>query len=68
MNKMNDWEQFEKLLKNHDWYSAYSDDYCDVKRGQAEYSVITALYSKLQCEDKQRADEMFGKYSPFAKK
>jgi len=36
-------EEFETVLKNHDWFSAMSDDHRVWKRGQEEFAKIREI-------------------------
>lgn len=47
---MTELEQLERLLRGHDWYYQYSDDYNVFRRGQSERSAIRFLVEKLGLE------------------
>ena len=42
-----DIEQLDQMLKSHDWYYSYSDDYRAWKRGSDEQEKILKLVKKL---------------------
>jgi hypothetical protein len=46
MNK-SELEQYEALLRSHDWEYQYSDDYQAYKRGAAQRATLNALADKL---------------------
>jgi len=39
-------EEFEIVLKNHDWFSAMSDDHRVWKRGQEEFKKIREMVNQ----------------------
>jgi len=39
-------EEFETVLKNHDWFSAMSDDHRVWKRGQEEFKKIREMVNE----------------------
>jgi len=39
-------EEFETVLKNHDWFSAMSDDHRVWKRGQEEFKKIREMVNQ----------------------
>lgn len=51
----------ERCLKEHDWYSAYSDDHSNWVRGNRQYKEIIDLLKKLPLE---KAQELYSKYAP----
>jgi len=42
-----DWEKFERLVTNHDWYYHYSDDYSVYAAGNRRMNEIRSLMEKL---------------------
>lgn len=40
-------QQFETLLKNHDWYYDFTDDNSVWRRGQAEWNAIMKVKEEL---------------------
>lgn len=59
-------EEFEALLRDHDWYYDYSDDHRVWQRGKAKGLMIMSARQELieQGFDKQ-AEELYNKYCPF---
>ena len=41
--------EFGMMLKGHDWYYGYSDDYSVWRRGQAAQSRLAAARTNLEC-------------------
>ena len=41
-------QTLEKLLKNHDWFYQYSDDYSVYERGDRESNTINEVINALQ--------------------
>lgn len=59
-------ENFEALLKNHDWYFEYSDDHRVWQAGRVERGQIFQARKALieQGLDKE-VEELYNKYSPL---
>lgn len=56
-------EEFEKLLKNHDWYFEYSDDQRVWHAGRTEKGEIQSVFQKLkQTDHRDAAIELYEKY------
>lgn len=60
-----DWELYEHLLKNMDWYYAYSDDHRVWCAGEAAIARLKALRLSLSkpYEGKLKADALWEKYA-----
>ena len=57
----------EKLLKSHDWYFDYSDDYSVWKKGMAERSAINQEQKRLVNDGlatEAEVQELTQKYAP----
>lgn len=55
--------QLESMLKKHDKYYDYSEDYSVYKKGQAEYNAICNLSSQLKIAGyTEEVQELFKKY------
>ena len=57
----------EKLLKSHDWYFDYSDDYSVWKKGMAERSAINQEQKRLVSNglaSEEEVQELTKKYAP----
>ena len=59
-----DWEQFETLLKRHDWFYGYSDDHRYYSAGRAQWEKIMSLMPAAVSTDYNRVVELYNKYSP----
>jgi len=62
-----EWDKYEKLLKNHDWYYEMSDDNRYYTSGLAASKEIRSIKDKLSKIDSKRATELFNKYAPGAR-
>lgn len=61
-------QEFEKLLKNHDWYYEYSDDHRVWRNGCNEFDALVKMRNELKKEfDVKVLDQIWNKYSPFSK-
>ena len=61
-------EQFEQLLKGHDWYYDYSDDHSVWTRGREHANKIVKARQSLDEQNLlKEADELYNKYSPYNK-
>lgn len=59
-------EEFEVLLKNHDWYYDFSDDHRVWQRGKAKGLEIVAARQELAAQGfDNQAEELYNKYCPF---
>lgn len=58
-------QELESLLKEHDWYYAYSDDHRVWKRGEEERKVIGELTARLMYVEglSDAVDTLYEKYS-----
>jgi len=56
-NKLN--KQYRKLLKNHDWYSEYSDDHRRWEQASVEYTEIMCIAQNMD-----RDYKIFNEYAP----
>ena len=55
----------EKLLKNHDWFYQYSDDYSVYERGQNAWNTINEVINALKDAGfGKEADDLYDKYLP----
>ena len=55
----------EKLLKNHDWFYQYSDDYSVYERGDRESNIINEVINALKDAGfGKEADDLYDKYLP----
>ena len=55
----------EKLLKNHDWFYQYSDDYSVYARGDRESNTINEVINALKDAGfGKEADDLYDKYLP----
>ena len=55
----------EKLLKNHDWFYQYSDDYSVYERGDCESDTINTVINALKDAGfGKEADALYDKYLP----
>ena len=65
-NNMNkDLQTLEKLLKNHDWFYQYSDDFRVYECGRRESSTINTVISALiDAGFGKEADDLYDKYLP----
>jgi len=50
---------YRKLLKNHDWYSEYSDDTRVYEKGSVEYTQIMCMAQQVDIDYK-----IFNEYAP----
>ncbi len=61
-------ENFEKLLRSHDWYYMMSDDHSVYKRGEDNWEKIRDV--AIQLKDTPGAKELWDKYAkprPYTK-
>jgi hypothetical protein len=61
-------ENFEKLLRSHDWYYMMSDDHSVYKRGEDNWEKIRDV--AIQLKDTPGAEELWDKYAkpmPYTK-
>ena len=65
-NNMNkDLQTLEKLLKSHDWFYQYSDDYSVYERGDRESNTINEVINALKDTGfGKEADDLYDKYLP----
>ena len=52
-------QQYRKLLKNHDWYSEYSDDHSVWEKSAVEYTQIMCMAQQIDSDYK-----IFNEYAP----
>ena len=52
-------KQYRGLLKNHDWYSEYSDDYRVWQKASEEYTKIICMAQQIDMDYK-----IFNEYAP----
>jgi len=52
-------KQYRKLLKNHDWYSEYSDDHSVWEKSAVEYTQIMCMAQQIDMDYK-----IFNEYAP----
>lgn len=52
-------QQYRNLLKNHDWFSEYSDDHSVWEKASVEYTRIMFMAEKIDCDYK-----IFNEYAP----
>lgn len=57
-----DWETFEKMLKNHDWSYQYSDDHREWTKGRDESRAIQLKLDILKQVNNKRAMKLYNKY------
>jgi hypothetical protein len=63
MNK--DLQTLEKLLKGHDWFYQYSDDFRVYERGDRESDAINEVINALKSAGfGKEADDLYDKYLP----
>lgn len=62
------WEHFGKMLKQHDWYYAMSDDHRIWTRGTVQKAHITECSDILGKLDIGRRDSLLKKYNPTDKR
>lgn len=58
-----DWKNFEDLLKKHDWFSDYTDDYSVYKKGNESRNDIHYMYNWLKVWDLRKAEKLYKKYN-----
>ncbi len=58
-----EFEEFEKLLKRHDWYYQFSDDQSVWRDGHDSEHKIQYLYDKLKKVDPVRATNLYLRYN-----
>lgn len=65
----NDWEEYEHVLKNHDWYYSFSDDPRYYHGGEAVERRINELKKKLSNNktNTKKATQLYKKYAPKVK-
>jgi hypothetical protein len=56
------WQEFERLLKRHDWTYEYSDDHRVWQAGTAERDELKRMYKTLIAFDEPRAIALWKKY------
>ena len=55
----------EDLLKNHDWFYQYSDDFGVYERGDRAWNTITTVMKALENDGfGKKVDELYEKYLP----
>ena len=55
----------EKLLKNHDWFYQYSEDYNVYEQGQTAWNAIAVVMSALKDAGfEHEAEYLYEKYLP----
>lgn len=55
----------EKLLKNHDWFYQYSEDYSVYEQGQTAWNTIAVVMSALkEAGFENEAEALYEKYLP----
>tara|TARA_S200002703_G_scaffold49208_1_gene42540 strand:+ start:204 stop:440 length:237 start_codon:yes stop_codon:yes gene_type:complete len=60
-----DLDQFELLLKHHDWYYAYADDYRYYTKGRAESNAIEMAIANLTAQGlREQACQLYNELSP----
>lgn len=64
MNENNKLEEFEKLLKAHDWYYHFSDDARWYNAGAASSNHISRMKAEFTGENAVKAQELYNKYAP----
>jgi hypothetical protein len=52
-------KQYRSLLKNHDWYSEYSDDHRVWQKASEEYTKIICMAQQIDSDYK-----IFNEYAP----
>lgn len=52
-------QQYRKLLKNHDWFSEYSDDHKVWEKASVEYTKIICMAQQIDSDYK-----IFNEYAP----
>lgn len=61
-------KEFEKALKEHDWYHDYSDDGRVWRKGVAEAENIIRMRNQLVEDGKEaEVDELWRRYCPWVK-
>ena len=56
---------FEELLKNHDWFYQYSEDYSVYERGQNAWKTISKVMEALEDAGlSDAANDLYEKYLP----
>ena len=64
-NMNNKLQTLEKLLKNHDWFYQYSDDFSIYERGDRELDAINEVINALKDAGfGKKADDLYDKYLP----
>ena len=64
-NMNNKLQTLDKLLKNHDWFYQYSDDYSVYECGDRELNTINEVISVLKDAGfGKEADDLYDKYLP----
>lgn len=59
--------EFEKALRNHDWYYDYSDDGSVWRRGLAEADNIRRIRNELKSTGKEaEAEALWKEHCPWA--
>lgn len=58
------WENFENILKYHDWYYDYSDDYSVYTAGKNFHNWLINAFRELSNVDADKATEIWNKYAP----
>jgi IS1 family transposase len=69
INMKNKLKTLEDLLKNHDWFYYYSDDFSVYESGQRSFDKINELIELLENNDLgKEANDLYEKYEPEALK
>ena len=69
VNMENKFKTLEKLLKNHDWFYQYSDDFSVYSSGRKTWDTIsTAIKVLEEAGFSKETDELYEKYLPEALK
>ena len=64
-NMNNKLQTLDKLLKNHDWFYQYSDDYSVYERGQNAWNTINEVINALRDAGfGKEADDLYDKHLP----
>jgi hypothetical protein len=69
VNMKNKFKTLEELLKNHDWFYQYSDDFSVYSSGQKTWDTINTVIKVLEeAGFSKETDELYEKYLPEALK
>lgn len=58
------WKDYERQLKNHDWYYDRSDDYKQYAKGRDQKTKLRELFVQLKQIDTKKAEMLWNKYAP----